>query len=114
MLVFDKQRKRCVAPPTADCDPPPTPPPSEDDENNDDDNQDRPFRNRNRNQDRNQGNGIGLTGTGPENRRRFQQGGGGSAPRREGRPNSSQGRPLPPQDFNLPEGALPLNRPNNN
>lgn len=114
MLVFDKQRKRCVAPPTADCDVPPTPPPSEDDENNDDDNQDRPFRNRNRNQDRNQGNGIGLTGTGPENRRRFQQGGGGSAPRREGRPNSSQGRPLPPQDFNLPEGALPLNRPNNN
>ena len=34
MLVFDKQRKRCVAPPTADCDVPPTPPPSDDDEEN--------------------------------------------------------------------------------
>ena len=34
MLVFDKQRKRCVAPPTADCDVPPTPPPSDDDEQN--------------------------------------------------------------------------------
>ena len=66
------------------------------------------FRNRNRNQG---GNGIGLSGPGrDENRRRFQSGGGGSAPRREGRPNQSQGRPLP-QDFILPEGAQPLNRP---
>jgi len=113
MLVFDKQRKRCVAPPTADCDVPPTPPPSEDDDDNNfngDDGQDRPFRNRNRNQDRNQG-GNGLTGAAPENRRRFQSGGGGSAPRREARPERpSQGRPLPPQDFNLPDGVLPLNR----
>ena len=66
------------------------------------------LRNRNRNQG---GNGIGLSGPGrDENRRRFQSGGGGSAPRREGRPNQSQGRPLP-QDFILPEGAQPLNRP---
>ena len=66
------------------------------------------FRNRNRNQG---GNGIGLSGPGrDENRRRFQSSGGGSAPRREGRPNQSQGRPLP-QDFILPEGAQPLNRP---
>ena len=66
------------------------------------------FRNRNRNQG---GNGIGLSGPGrDENRRRFQSGGGGSAPRREGRPSQSQGRPLP-QDFILPEGAQPLNRP---
>jgi len=107
MLVFDKQRKRCVAPPTADCDVPPTPPPSDDDEQNGGDDG-RPVRNRNRNQG---GNGIGLSGPGrDENRRRFQSGGGGSAPRREGRPSQSQGRPLP-QDFILPEGAQPLNRP---
>ena len=44
MLVFDKQRKRCVAPPTTDCDIPPTPPPSEDDEDNNNDGGNRPFR----------------------------------------------------------------------
>ena len=47
----------------------------------------------------------------PENRRRFQSGGGGGGdippPRRE-RPIQSQGRPLPPQDFNFPDGARPL------
>jgi len=106
MLVFDKQRKRCVAPPTADCDVPPPPPPSEDDEENEEENEDRPFRNRNRNQG---GNGIGVSGGGSENRRRFQSTGAGSGPRRP-----SQGRPLPPQDFNLPDGAVPLNRPNIN
>ena len=30
MLVFDKQRKRCVAPPTDDCDVPTTPAPNDD------------------------------------------------------------------------------------
>ena len=64
-----------------------------------------------RNRNRNQGGGGGLDITGPENRRRFQSGGGGAAPRRDGRPISSQGRPLPPQDFDLPDGALPHNRP---
>ena len=44
MLVFDKQRKRCVAPPTADCDVPPPPPPSEDDEENEEEDEERPFR----------------------------------------------------------------------
>ena len=45
MLVFDKQRKRCVAPPTADCDVPPPPPPSEDDDfNGNRDDQNRPNR----------------------------------------------------------------------
>ena len=44
-----------------------------------------------------------------ENRRRFQPSGPGTGQRRP-----SQGRPLPPQDFNLPEGAVPLNRPNIN
>ena len=77
------------------------------------------FRNRggNRNQDRggnrNQdGNGIGSTGSRQEaeNRRRFQSGGGGGgAPRRESRPVQSQGRPLPPQEFNVPDGARPIN-----
>lgn len=126
MLVFDKQRKRCVAPPTADCDIPPTPPPSEDDDRfNGRDEQDRPVRNRNRNQDRNQNrnqdrnrnqenqDGNDLSGAGPENRRRFQSGGGGggAAPRREARPERpSQGRPQPQQEFNVPDGALPLNR----
>ena len=43
MLVFDKLRKRCVAPPTVDCDVPPTPPPEEGDgQNNSVEN--RPFR----------------------------------------------------------------------
>jgi len=107
MLVFDKQRKRCVAPPTADCDVPPPPPPSEDDEENEEEDEERPFRNRNRNGGG--GNGIGVSGGGSENRRRFQGSGPGTGPRRP-----SQGRPLPPQDFNLPEGAVPLNRPNIN
>merc|ERR1711899_255454 len=107
MLVFDKQRKRCVAPPTADCDVPPPPPPSEDDEDNEEEDEERPFRNRNRNGGG--GNGIGVSGGGSENRRRFQGSGPGTGPRRP-----SQGRPLPPQDFNLPEGAVPLNRPNIN
>ena len=65
------------------------------------------FRNRNRNGGG--GNGIGVSGGGSENRRRFQGSGPGTGPRRP-----SQGRPLPPQDFNLPEGAVPLNRPNIN
>jgi len=113
MLVFDKQRKRCVAPPTADCDIPPTPPPSEFDEDDNDDGRgnNRPFRNRNRNQSGN--NAVGTTN--PENRRRFQSGGGGAAaaPRRETRPISSQGRPqqdfTAQQDFNVPDGRPVIN-----
>ena len=35
MLVFDKQRKGCVAPPTADCDVPPPPPPEEGEDGDD-------------------------------------------------------------------------------
>lgn len=42
MLVFDKQRKQCVAPPTADCDiPSTTPAPEDDEENNNNDGQPR-------------------------------------------------------------------------
>merc|ERR1711899_7896 len=62
MLVFDKQRKRCVAPPTADCDVPPPPPPSEDDEEGNNN-----FTGQGRGQGRPQ-----PRDPVPENRRRFQ------------------------------------------
>jgi len=118
MLVFDKQRKRCVAPPTEDCDVPPTPPPSEDDQDG----------------GSGDGNNVVINGgggrqqqrprrpaVGAENRRRFQNpegprsGSGGGGRRPVGRPRDGGevgggggGRPLPP-DFQLPDGALPLN-----
>lgn len=83
MLVFDKDRKRCVSPPTADCDVPVTTPSPEDEES------DSPSGPRGRPQPQQQA--I------PENRRRFQlpdQGGPG------------QGLP-----FELPSGATLLQRP---
>jgi len=110
MLVFDKTRKGCVAPPTSDCDVPPTPPPSDDD------------------QDGSGGGGGSSIISGrqqrpqrrpvsPENRRRFNSGEGprsGGNRRQVGRPvqqdgGGGGGRPPLPQDFQLPEGALPLN-----
>merc|ERR1712088_824901 len=93
MLVFDKDRKRCVSPPTADCDVPVTTPQPDEDDNTG--GRGRPNDNRNRD-----GN--------PENRRRFQtQSAAGPS---GGRPNLNQG---PPQGlpFNLPEGAQILARP---
>jgi len=114
MLVFDKLRKRCVAPPTADCDVPPPPPPSDDDFDEDN------------NGDDFSGNGNGGGGNNgrqsrPQNRRRFQQqqqdqqdrprSAGGNRGRPVGRPEggaAAGGRPLPP-DFQLPDGALPIN-----
>jgi len=120
MLVFDKARKRCVSPPTSDCDVPPTPPPSDDDQDGSG-NGGNDFSNGGRQQrPRRPGNA--------ENRRRFQQngeggggprsgGGGGNGRRQQSRPvqdgrggevGGGGGRPLPP-DFQLPDGALPLN-----
>ena len=89
MLVFDKNRKRCVSPPTEDCDVPATTPPTEEEE---------------------QGNNFTGQGRGsrpqqrnpePENRRRFQTL--DDAPRPQ---QSPQGLP-----FDLPSGATLLQRP---
>jgi hypothetical protein len=86
MLVFDKNRKRCVAPPTEDCDVPATTPPSEEEQ-----------------QDNNSGLGNsgprgGRPQQSPENRRRFQT-----------NPQQLDSRDQLP--FNLPEGATLLQRP---
>merc|ERR1712106_671374 len=67
MLVFDKNRKRCTAPPTEDCEVPDTTPPTEEDNN----------RNNGNNQFTGQGRGQGRPSAQPrdpvpENRRRFQ------------------------------------------
>lgn len=106
MLVFDKERKRCVSPPTKDCDIPVTPPPDKEGDGEGGNNE---------NRDRGGGGGrprpIGGGGGGGENRRRFQAQplGGGAGPRGAGGE-----RPPPlPASFQLPEGVQPLNRPLN-
>merc|ERR1712123_392787 len=93
MLVFDKNRRRCVTPPTEDCEVPTTkaPPPGE--ENN--------F---------NSGSGSRGQQQSPNPRR-------GGGQRRSGgsRPQSQQSQPLEANDplpFNLPPGAVPLNTNN--
>lgn len=112
MLVFDKQRKGCVSPPTADCDVPPPPPPEEGEEG------EGGF-----DEEGGEPRGRGRPRARPANRRRFQQeerfqdegplpDNRGPLPdnrdfieRPDGRGNA---RPLP-ADFDLPDGALPLN-----
>jgi len=99
MLVFDKNRRRCVTPPTEDCDVPTTkaPPPGE--ENN--------F----------SGSGNrGSSGSGGRQQQSPNPRRGGGQRRQQGgqsRPQSPQplegGEPLP---FNLPPGAVPLNSNN--
>merc|ERR1711913_10518 len=84
MLVFDKNRRRCVTPPTEDCDVPTTkaPPPGEENENN--------FPS-----------GLGDQPQQSPNPRR------GGGRRRPPPPRPVGGEPLP---FNLPPGAVPLNQ----
>jgi len=84
MLVFDKNRRRCVTPPTEDCEVPTTkaPPPGEENENN--------FPS-----------GLGDQPQQSPNPRR------GGGQRRPPPPRPVGGEPLP---FNLPPGAVPLNQ----
>jgi len=97
MLVFDKARKRCVSPPTEDCDVPATTPAPEDEQGD-------------RGQEqasgppRSRGNPSQL----PENRRRFQT--------QEANFQTPNGPPLNLENlpFKLPSGAQPLNRPGPN
>jgi len=100
MLVFDKDRKRCVTPPTEDCEVPTTSAPQPGDEN---------F---------NEGSFDGNTGSGPRSQSTNPRRGGGGGPRR--RPPPPQGAVALPVDggagedrpalpFNLPPGAQPLN-----
>lgn len=100
MLVFDKNRKRCVTPPTEDCEVPTTNAPPPEDQFDD------------------------LSGSGqrsPNPRRGGGGGGGSSNPRRggntglrgggQGQPISLDGPPLPDNlPFNIPAGASPLNQ----
>merc|ERR1711971_593611 len=86
MLVFDKNRRRCVTPPTEDCEVPTTkaPPPGEEGNND--------F------------SGPGSDQQSPNPRR----GGGGRRPQGPQGPPRRQ-EPQEPLPFNLPPGAVPLN-----
>jgi len=101
MLVFDKNRRRCVTPPTEDCEVPTTkaPPPEEEG-----------------------GSDFGSSGPGNSGPRQQQQSpnprrGGGGGRRQGGRPVISQGPPQGgpgpdsfslPEGINIPAGATPL------
>jgi len=98
MLVFDKNRKRCTAPPTEDCEVPATTPPTEEDNN----------RNNGNNQFTGQGRGQGRPQPSdpvPESRRRFQTQLENNSPRQQ----QQQSQPQLP--FDLPQGATLLQRP---
>lgn len=102
MLVFDKTRKRCVSPPTEDCDIPPPTAQAEDEEQggnggNQDDDQGPPQPPR------------PQAGGNPD-KRRFQNQPGPQQFRPDGpRPSGGQSLPPLPPNFELPEGAEPLN-----
>jgi len=91
MLVFDKNRKRCVSPPTEDCDVPATTPPTEEEDQGNNN-----FTGQGRGQGRPQ-----PRDPVPENRRRFQTLEDGPRPQPQ-----AQGLP-----FDLPSGATLLQRP---
>merc|ERR1711992_367100 len=95
MLVFDKARKRCVSPPTEDCDVPATTPAPEDEQGGQE-SSGPPQRSR------------GSPSQNPENRRRFQTQDGGNFQTPNERPLPLNLENLP---FKLPSGAQPLNRP---
>jgi len=86
MLVFDKNRRRCVTPPTEDCEVPTTkaPPPGEENDNN-----------------------FSGPGDQPQQSPNPRRGGGQRRPPPPARPVGGGGDPLP---FNLPPGAVPLNQ----
>jgi len=101
MLVFDKNRRRCVTPPTEDCEVPTTkaPPPGEENFNSGSGSR-----------------GSGSSGSGGRQQSPNPRRGGGQRRQQESpprRPQSPQpleaGEPLP---FNLPPGAVPLNTNN--
>jgi len=104
MLVFDKNRRRCVTPPTEDCDVPTTsaPPPGE---------------------EGNSEGGFSGPGSSPRQSPNPRRGGGGrrqSGPRLSSPEGPSRGGGGPSQSFNLPEGlninipagATPINQNN--
>jgi len=102
MLVFDKNRKRCVTPPTEDCEVPTTNAPPPDNDYDDNGSGSRQSSNPRR----------GGGGSGSRN-----GGGGGSGSRRRDQ-SQDQGRPIPldlpggdngPPNFKLPPGVIPLN-----
>jgi len=93
MLVFDKIRKRCVNPPTEDCEVPTTNAPPADEQQFDD----------------------GSSAPRSPNPRRggssARRGGGGQRDGGQAQPISLNGPPLPDNlPFNLPSGAVPLNQ----
>ena len=99
MLVFDKNRKRCVTPPTEDCEVPTTNTPNQEDDDQGSEQQQEP------------------TGSAPRSPNP-KRGGDGGASRRSGqRPQQLQAQPLSLDGssidnlpFNLPAGAVPLNQ----
>lgn len=97
MLVFDKDRKRCVTPPTEDCDVPTTSAPLPGDDNFND------------------GQFDGNNGSGPRQQQSPNPRRGGGARRPRPGPQGPQGGPIPlespqsPVPFSLPPGAKPLN-----
>merc|ERR1711953_1151737 len=91
VLVFDKNRRRCVSPPTEDCDVPATTPPTEEEDQGNNN-----FTGQGRGQGRPQ-----PRDPVPENRRRFQTLEDGPRPQPQ-----AQGLP-----FDLPSGATLLQRP---
>lgn len=110
MLVFDKERKRCVNPPTADCD---IPKPERVEGDDLEGGQPGGEGGEDFVEDGGEGGQLALSEDvvpsnvrpAPENRRRFQGGQGPSNPRRE---TLQQGRPPLPPGFQLPDGVIPL------
>ena len=88
MLVFDRQRKRCVSPPTEDCDVPPVTNAPEDQEGS-------------------------LQGDGSEGPRPRQNGGTGDANRRRYFEQPQRPTNIGGQAFDVPDGSQLLPRPGN-
>jgi len=93
MLVFDKNRKRCVSPPTEDCDIPTTRTPPTDQQNNNNDGQQQRSANPRR--------GGGQRRPRPQIQERQED-------RQQDRRNEPK-QPPGPLPFNIPGGAIPFN-----